>query len=40
LIVNSLNVFLGILTKGFVQRFGAWRSGGFRSTKLSSHHKC
>lgn len=21
------------------QRFGAWRSGGFRSTKLSIHHK-
>ena len=24
---------------GYIQRFGAWRSGGFRSTKLSIHHK-
>ena len=23
----------------FAHRFGAWRSGGFRSTKLSIHHK-
>src|SRR5690606_1858301 len=22
-----------------IQRFGAWRSGGFRSSKLSIHHK-
>lgn len=23
----------------YTYRFGAWRSGGFRSTKLSIHHK-
>jgi len=34
---NVLDRALGFYTDA--QRFGAWHSGGFRSTKLSIHHK-
>src|SRR5690606_36958119 len=32
-------LFVRWLFQHGIQRFGAWRSGGFRSTKLLIHHK-